>query len=141
MSDMTMRVRLDLGAFMPRRAHPTDAGADILTPETFTVGGHSSEIVATGVHVELAPGTVGLIKSKSGLNMRNDITSEGVIDEGYDGEIVVKLYNHGPNAHRFRRGDKITQLLVMPVLYPDFEEAEEIGAGERGSDGFGSTGA
>lgn len=65
---------------------------------------------------------------------------EGVVDEGFTGEVVVKLYNHGPRFHRFRRGDKITQLVIVPVLYPTYEQADEIAGGERGDAGYGSTG-
>lgn len=135
-----MRVSLSPLAFLPERAHATDAGADIRTPEGFTLRAHSSEIVATGVHIELPPRTVGMLKSKSGLNIRHGIVSEGVIDEGFSGEIVCKLYNLSDADYRFERGDKITQLVVMPVCYPDFELADAIEGGERGSDGYGSTG-
>lgn len=138
---MKINVKLSHNAFLPERFHDTDAGADIRTPETFRLAPHSSEIVFTGVHVELPPDTVGMIKSKSGLNMRNSIITEGVIDEGYGGEIVVKLYNLGDEAHVFNRGDKIAQLVVMPVCYPGYQEVDEIKSGDRGSNGFGSTGA
>ena len=135
-----VRVRLDEGAYMPERAHATDAGADIRTPVDVVVPAHCSAKVHTGVHIETPHGHASLIKSKSGLNVNHDITSEGVIDEGFDGEVIVKLYNHGHNKHEFRRGDKITQIVIVPVMYADFEEAEEITAGERGSNGYGSTG-
>ena len=135
-----VNVRLDDGAYMPARAHDTDAGADIRTPTDLTVPAHGSAIVHTGVHVETPHECVTLIKSKSGLNVRYDITSEGVIDEGYDGEIVVKMYNHGDRDMRFFAGDKITQILIMPVRYPLYVHVTEIKGGERGSDGFGSTG-
>ena len=81
-----------------------------------------------------------MLKSKSGLNVKHGIVSEGVIDEGYTGTILVRLYNHGPRAVQFRRGDKITQLVVLPVEYPDVVQAEEITGGPRGDDGYGSTG-
>lgn len=135
-----VRVRLEAGAYLPERAHGTDAGADIRTPRRVKIAAHGTAIVRTGVHVELPPNTVGMLKSKSGLNVRSGIVGEGVIDEGYDGEIVVKLYNNGEFGVLFDKGDKIIQLVVMPVLYPRFVEADEIGGGERGSDGFGSTG-
>lgn len=135
-----MKVQLDKGAFMPERAHATDAGADIRTPRAFTVPAHDDFTVQSGVHVQLPPNTVGMLKSKSGLNISFGITSEGVIDEGYTGEIVVKLYNHSDRDHHFDAGDKISQLIIMPVLYPTFEQADEIEGGERGDAGFGSTG-
>ena len=135
-----MKVQLDANAFMPERAHDTDAGADIRTPCGFVLPAKGSAIVHTGVHVELPDGTVGMLKSKSGLNTHNGIVSEGVIDEGFSGEIVVKLYNHSGTPHEFEIGDKITQLVVMPVLYVDFEEVEMVNGGDRGDDGYGSTG-
>lgn len=135
-----MQIKLDDGAFMPERAHDTDAGADLRCREEFVLYGRTSAIVDTGVHVQLPHGTVGMLKSKSGLNVNYGITSEGVIDEGYTGSIVVKLYNHSDTAHRFLAGDKITQLVVMPVEYPTFEQVDEIQGGERGDDGYGSTG-
>lgn len=136
----TINVKLDKGAFLPTRAHDTDAGADLRTPIAFTVPAHGSAIVHTGVHIETPHECVTLIKSKSGLNVMRGITCEGVIDEGYDGEIVVKLYNHSDSDTEFAAGDKITQILVMPVLYPSYVEVEKIERGERGSNGFGSTG-
>lgn len=138
---MEVNVKLSPLAFMPERAHETDAGADIRTPERFTLRAHGSEIVCTGVHVQLPPNTVGMLKSKSGLNVRHGIVSEGVIDEGYTGEIVVKLYNLSDFDHTFHRGDKITQLVIMPVHYPTFAQASKIEGGTRGEAGFGSTGA
>lgn len=137
---MQVKVKLDEGAYLPERAHDTDAGADIRTPRGFVVPARGAATIRTGVHVQLPSGTVGILKSKSGLNVNHDIVGEGVIDEGYDGEIVVKLHNLGQIPHRFDAGDKVIQLLVMPVEYCGFVEADEIDGGDRGSDGFGSTG-
>ena len=78
--------------------------------------------------------------SKSGLNVKHDITSTGVIDEGYDGEIMVKLYNHGEDSYQVNAGDKVSQLLVVHVLYESIEKVDSINGGDRGSNGFGSTG-
>ena len=135
-----MKLDPEKGALLPIRAHRTDAGADILTPRSFMLAAKSSAIIRTGVHVELPRGTVGMLKSKSGLNIFHDIVGEGVIDEGFDGEVVVKLYNLGNNPYQFERGDKIIQLVVMQVLYPDIVQADEISGGERGANGYGSTG-
>lgn len=136
----TLRVRLDEGAYLPERAHETDAGLDLRTPVDACVRAGDSTVIDTGVHIQLPPGTVGMLKSKSGLNTKDGIVSEGVIDEGYTGTILVKLYNHGTEAKQFTRGDKITQLVVLPVLYVRVEHAEEIQGGDRGDGGFGSTG-
>lgn len=135
-----LRVRLDKGAYLPQRAHDTDAGLDLRTPVDAYVRAGGSTVIDTGVHIQLPPGTVGMLKSKSGLNVRDGIVSEGVIDEGYTGTILVKLYNHGTEAKQFSRGDKITQLVVLPVLYPRVEQTEEIQGGPRGDNGYGSTG-
>lgn len=137
---MRVKTKLDDGAFPLERAHATDAGADIRTPKSFVVEGGGSATVHTGLHVETPAGHVTLIKSKSGINIHGGVVCEGVVDEGYSGEIVVKLYNHSDRPVAFERGDKIAQLLIMPVLYADFEQVEEISGGERGSAGFGSTG-
>jgi len=136
-----MKIKLDNGAYIPIRAHETDAGMDLRTPTDFILFAHSSVSIDTGVHIELPHGTVGLLKSKSGLNVNHGITSEGVIDEGYSGSICVKLYNNSDKDHEFASGDKITQLLVMPVNYVDIEIVDNIESGERGNNGFGSTGA
>ena len=135
-----MKIKLDGGAYMPERAHDTDAGLDIRSPIAATVFPKDSVIIDTGVHIELPPNTVGMLKSKSGLNVKHDITSEGVIDVGYTGSIVVKLYNHGNKPYSVKRGDKITQLVIMPIVYPGIELVENLEEAERGNGGFGSTG-
>lgn len=133
-------VVLDEGATLPMRAHDSDAGADLFCIEDFIVPAHDSVEIDTGVHVELPPNTVGMIKSKSGLNIRACLNVEGVIDEGYDGPIKLRVYNHGDYDYEFVAGDKVTQLVVMPVCYPTYVKVAKINGGTRGSDGFGSTG-
>ena len=76
-----MKVMLDSGAFAPTRAHKTDAGLDLRSPICIEVPANGSAVIDTGVHIELPNGTVGFLKSKSGLNVKHDITSEGVIRE------------------------------------------------------------
>lgn len=135
-----MKIKLDDGAIMPTRAYPTDAGLDLYARETQIVPAKDSAIFDTGVHVELPEGTTGFIKSKSGLNVKHEIQSEGVIDVGYTGSIVVKLYNHGGYDYKVNKGDKISQLVIMPILAPDLELVEELGESDRGNNGFGSSG-
>lgn len=136
-----MRIKLDDGAFMPVRAHETDAGLDLRAKETQYVLAKESAVFHTGVHVELPKGTAGILVSKSGLCVLNDITSTGLIDEGYDGEIVVKLFNHGCFDYKVEAGDKISQLVIVPVLCPSVKVVEDFGwTSERGSNGFGSSG-
>lgn len=136
-----MRIVLDNGAFMPERAHDTDAGLDLRTPIDVTIPPRGSAVINTGVHIELPPNTAGMLKSKSGLNVKHGITSEGVIDVGYTGAIIAKLYNNDNNkAVDFKRGDKITQLVVVPVLTPAIEIVDSLEETERGDNGFGSSG-
>lgn len=135
-----MKIKLDPGAIMPNRAHATDAGLDLMSPGYCLVPAHGSAVIATGVHVELPAGTVGMLKSKSGLNVKHNITSEGVIDEGYIGGVVVKLRNHGSVDYEVMPGDKISQLVILPCLKPELEPVDELTDSERGAGGFGSTG-
>lgn len=135
-----MKIKLDSGAFMPVRAHDTDAGADLRSPVGALVPARGSFVIDTGVHIQLPHGYVGMLKSKSGLNVKYDITSEGVIDEGYTGPIKVKLYNNSYSPYFIDRGDKITQLVIVPCEYVDFDLVDDLDDSERGGDGFGSTG-
>lgn len=135
-----MEVILNNGAYMPSRGHETDAGLDLRTPRAVTVPAYESVVVDTGVHVALPHGCAGLLVSKSGLNVKHDITSTGLIDEGYTGSIVVKLYNNKGEDYVFEAGDKITQLVVIPVIREPLEQVSVFNATERGDNGFGSTG-
>ena len=135
-----MKIKLDPYGIMPTRAHDTDAGLDLYAPEDKTLWAHSSVIFDTGVHVQLPPNTAGMIKSKSGLNVNYGITSEGVVDVGYTGSICVKLYNHSGVPYEVKRGDKISQWVIVPVVIPPIVVVDELEKSERGSNGFGSTG-
>lgn len=135
-----MKIMLDAGAHKPERAHATDAGLDIKAMVTKKVPACGSAVFCTGVHVELPPNTVGILTSKSGLNIKHNITSTGTIDEGYTGEIVVKLFNHGSKDYIVEAGDKISQLVVVPCRYEDVEVVEELDESDRGDKGFGSSG-
>lgn len=139
-----MKIKLDKGAKMPTRAHSTDAGLDLYCPDmgigSFHIPPQGSVIIDTGVHIELPIGTVGMVKSKSGLNVKYGITSEGVIDSGYIGSVVVKLYNHSDAWYTINEGDKISQLVVLPVYLPTLELVEALEETERGDNGFGSSG-
>lgn len=135
-----MRIKLDPGAICPTRAHATDAGLDLYARHDQRILPYSSAVFDTGVHVELPKGCAGVLISKSGLNVKQDITSTGLVDEGFVGAIKVKLYNHGPTVQVICAGQKISQLVVVPVRYEPVEISDEIKGGERGDKGFGSTG-
>ena len=135
-----MKFMLDSGAFAPTRVHKTDAGLDLRSPICIEVPAKGSAVIDTGVHVELPVGTAGFLKSKSGLNVNHDITSDGVIDVGFTGTIKVKLYNNGTKPYQVLRGDKITQLVIVECHFPDVEIVDTLDETDRGNKGFGSTG-
>lgn len=135
-----MDIKLDHGAVMPTRAHATDAGLDLYARETKVIPSWGSAVFDTGVHVAIPTGMAGFVMSKSGLNVKHNLTSEGVIDSGYTGSIVVKLYNNSMYDYTVRAGDKISQLVVVPVLIGGLRLVDELVEQERGDNGFGSTG-
>lgn len=159
-----MKIKLDEGAFLPTRAYDDDGGLDLYAREDKVVPAGGAAVFDTGVHIQLPtaslvhsveyaeqPGlalkvinyefsTAGFLKSKSGLMVNNDITSDGVIDRGYTGSIRVKLFNHGTEDYRVRRGNKISQLVIVPVLTPTLEVVQELEETERGDNGLGSSG-
>lgn len=134
-----MKVQLDPGAYLPERAHQEDAGLDLRSTEDAFVFAGGQRVFDTGVHVQIPPGNVGMLTSKSGL-MKKGITSRGTIDSGYTGSIKAVLYNNGPESYRVRKGDKITQLVIMPIIVESLELVESLEETERGDGGFGSTG-
>lgn len=149
-----MNVMLDPGAYMPTKAHEDDAGFDLYTPVDFQIKGNTvntfgmwnmpngleSATVDTGVHIAIPKGYVGMVKSKSGLNVKRGLVAEGVIDSGYTGSIVVKMYNLSQHETHFKAGDKIAQLVVMPISTEGLELVDRLEDTERGDNGFGSTG-
>lgn len=140
MAEAAVKIMLDPGAKMPVRAHDTDAGIDIFARETKWILPKCSALFDSGVHIEIPPHYAGFLKSKSGLNVKHGITSEGVIDAGYTGSICVKLYNNRFLPYRVKAGDKISQLVILPVLLFDTVEVTSMQDTERGCNGFGSTG-
>lgn len=134
-----MNVKLDPGAYRPNRAYERDGGLDLKTPKNFEIAPYNMAIVDTGVHVALPEGTSGFIKSKSGL-MRRGITVDGLIDEGYRGSIHVVMFNHTGERKYFVAGEKIAQLVIVPVRYEPVVVMEELDETDRGENGFGSTG-
>ena len=133
-----MKIVLDEGAILPTRAHPYDAGLDLYARAGGVVYGYAT--FDTGVHVEIPEGCVGLIKSKSGLMVKHNITADGTIDAHYTGSIHVKLFNHSDSAYKVLAGDKIAQLVIVPCLLPELELVDSLEETDRGIAGFGSTG-
>lgn len=135
-----MKVVLDSGAIMPRRAHEYDAGLDLFSPVRQVIRAGEWVSIDTGVHLEIPMGYVGLITSKSGLMSKEGITSRGTVDYGYTGSIRAVLFNHSMKDYIVEKGQKITQLVLLPIITPDLEVVDHLEDTERGSGGFGSTG-
>lgn len=137
-----MKVKLDEGAYMPKRAHKTDAGYDLFLLEgkatILPAGG--SVVIDTGVHIELLPGKCAVIISKSGLYLNKGISSTGLVDEGFTGSIKVGLRNHGDKDYIVYPGDKIAQFVIMDYRIEKLEQVDELAETERGDNGYGSTG-
>jgi dUTP pyrophosphatase len=136
-----MKVMLDPGAIMPTRAHSTDAGLDLFSPVRQVIRANDWVNIDTGVHVEIHEGYVGMITSKSGLMAKEGITSRGTIDCGYTGSIKAVLFNHSRKDYIVEKGQKITQLVIMPIITPELELVDDLSPTDRGEGGFGSTGA
>ena len=138
--EMKIPVKLDKGAYMPEKAHETDAGYDIRTPHSFLLRRSDMVMVHTGIHVNIPEGFYGELASKSGLCAKHEITTEaGIIDSGYTGEICVILRSGGEQKY-FEAGDKITQLIIHELPYTELEAVDILPHTDRGADGFGSTG-
>ena len=136
-----MKVKLLDGATLPTRSHKTDAGLDLYSRNDAVILPHDGASFDTGVCIELPPGTFGKIESRSGLNVKHGIVScGGIIDRGYTGSIVVKLYNLSFKSYQFKAGDRIAQLIIQPYVYVDLEEVDELTDTDRGEAGIGSTG-
>lgn len=135
-----MKIKLSPGAIMPTRAHPYDAGLDLYAAERKIIRAKDFEVVETGTHTEIPCGYVGLLTSKSGLMAKHGITCRGTIDCGYNGSIKAVLFNHGHKDYIVEKGDKVTQLVILPCLLPELELVDSLEETDRGDGGFGSTG-
>lgn len=135
--------RLDPGLPLPSRAHPGDAGLDLRAAESVSLGPGERSLVPTGLAVAIPDGHAGLVVPRSGLAARHGIgvaNGPGLIDAGYRGELKVILINHGQEPVSFERGERIAQLVVVPVFVGEVVEVDELPATDRGAGGFGSTG-
>lgn len=128
----------------PVYAHPGDAGADLHAAEALTLGPGERALVGTGVSIALPDGYVAFVVPRSGLATRHGITivnSPGTVDAGYRGEVKVTLLNTDQReSFAIAVGDRIAQLIVMPVSRAEFIRVERLPGSDRGEGGFGSTG-
>jgi dUTP pyrophosphatase len=149
---MTMRAqrvevlirRLDPALPLPGRAHPGDAGFDLYAARDVHLAPGEREVVPTGVAIALPDGYAAFVHPRSGLAARHGVTlvnAPGTIDAGYRGEIAVTMINTDRSAAvRFRRGDRIAQLVIQRVEHAVFCEVSTLPGSARGEGGFGSTG-
>jgi dUTP pyrophosphatase len=136
--------RLDPEAELPAAAHPGDAGMDLRSTIDVEVAPGERALVPTGVAVAIPEGHAGLVLPRSGLASRLGLTlanAPGLIDAGYRGEVTCAVVNLDPaEPVRIRRGDRIAQLVVVPIASVSATWVEELPPSERGGGGFGSTG-
>jgi dUTP pyrophosphatase len=129
---------------IPAYAHPGDAGADLVASEALILGAGERATVGTGVSIALPDGFVAFVVPRSGLAAKHGITvvnSPGTVDAGYRGEIRVTLLNtDSSQPYEIAAGDRIAQLIVMPVTRARFIPVETLPGSHRGAGGFGSTG-
>jgi dUTP diphosphatase len=136
--------RLDPELPLPAYAHPGDAGADLVAAVDVELPPGERAVVPTGVAIALPNGYAAFIHPRSGLGARLGVTivnAPGTVDAGYRGEIKVTLLNtDARDTVRFRRGDRIAQMVVQKVEKAVFHEVTALPGSARGADGFGSTG-
>lgn len=129
--------------YTPTRAHHGDAGLDLKAAENALLYPEDRQAVDTGVSVEIPDGYVGLLCARSGNAARRGlgiVNGVGVIDSGYRGPVNVLLINHGRNNLAVMRGDRIAQLLIVPIETPDVEIVDRLSDSDRGTGGLGSSG-
>jgi dUTP pyrophosphatase len=155
--------KLNDDAFIPTKAHDSDAGYDLYSPVDISLPRATPTKIPTGIALKLSdrlfsnheryicgdcyediptfcPNTVGLICDRSSMGAKGIKVMGGVVDSGYLGDVTVCLINLTDVTYEIKRGDKIAQILFMPVLNPTIKEVSELEETERGNKGFGSSG-
>ena len=137
-----LNVIADDDMFMPERAHAGDAGADLRSIEDYTISPGQTALVNTGIKLEIPYGYVGFLISRSGhgkypVSLANCV---GVIDHQYRGYIYARLENRSSDVFHIRRGDRVAQIIIQPVVLPEFKKVTVLTTTTRGEAGFGSTG-
>ena len=126
---------------IPKYAHTGDAGFDLYVPEEVTIKSGERLSIPLGIAMEIPEGHAGLLLDKSGLSHRHGLKSfGGVIDAGYRGELHAGIMNLGKVSYTLKAGDKIIQMLIMPVVCVDIVETDNLSDSSRGIGAFGSSG-
>ncbi|MEG1003399.1 dUTP diphosphatase [Clostridium sp.] len=135
--------KINDNAKLPNYAHEGDAGLDLYSVEEVTINPGETALIHTGIKIELPKNTEAQVRPRSGLALKHGITvlnTPGTIDEGYRGELLIILINHGKNPFVVEDGMKIAQMVVKPVFRVDVFEVSSLSDSERGEGGFGSSG-
>lgn len=133
-------MKLAEDAVLPTRAHPDDAGLDLYARADVTLEPGKCAVVPTGIAMAIPEGCVGLVADRSSLARRGVKTAGGVIDAGYRGEVGAVLWNISRETVKLGRGDRVAQLLIVPIEVPAVREVGALTDSKRGKRGFGSTG-
>ena len=133
------------GAKLPTYGSAEAAGADLYAclEQAVTIAPGETAFLPTGIALEVPKGCAGLVYARSGMACKRDLAPAnkvGVIDSDYRGEIIVALHNHGSEERIISNGERIAQMIITPVLTPDYEMADSLEATARGEGRFGSTG-
>lgn len=135
--------KLSEDAIMPKYAHESDAGMDLYSIEDKIILPGESELIHTGISIQLPKDTEAQIRPRSGLALKHSITvlnTPGTIDEGYRGEICIILINHSKKEFKVEKAMRIAQMLIKPVLKVNVIESMDLTNSDRDEGGFGSTG-
>lgn len=134
--------RLSDKAVLPKRNYASDAGLDLFAAEEVTVGPGKTALVGTGIAIELPAGFMADVRPRSGLTLKSPLQVHyGTVDSSYRAEIGIIVENRSPDVHlQVSEGDKIAQLVIQRIPDVVLTEVSELGHGERGGKGFGSSG-
>lgn len=132
--------KITSNAILPTRAHPDDAGLDLYSSEYITLKPGEGTASPTGISLAIPKGHVGLMADRSSLAKRGIKIAGGVIDAGYRGEIRIVLWNISQETIILNAGERIAQLMILPIITPSVVEVEVLDDTSRGTGGFGSTG-
>lgn len=135
--------KLNQDAIIPNYVHSTDSGMDLYSVEDKIILPSETILIKTGISIELPKKTEAQIRPKSGIALKHSVTvlnTPGTIDEGYTGEIQIIMINHGKMAYKINKGEKIAQMVIMPVIRVAVQEVNDLKDTSRGVGGFGSTG-
>ena len=133
--------RLTKTAKLPYKKHKTDAGYDLTADEGKLLFPQKCVLIKTGLAITVPPGTYGRIAPRSGFSWKTgSIVGAGVIDQDYTGEVKILIHNVGDKCIEINKGDRIAQLIIEKISFPEIFEVIDLNDTERGTNGFGSTG-